>query len=168
MIERKGLTSSAGPEADARRPTPPTPEALARRLLAYEAGAKNSPEELAAAGERAYLRLRERLAVLLGATGFDALWARAMHLAQRKFHSGNDTAAEESFPTRASHAYGLHAAVRGRDSAVVQDNLVVAFASFIRLLFTFIGEELGLHFIRQIWPDLPPDAAESCAEGATQ
>jgi hypothetical protein len=47
-------------------------------------------------------------------------------------------------------------------------NLEVAFASFITLLFTFIGEELSLRFIRQIWPDLPPDAAESRAEGATQ
>ena len=93
------MTSSADKAEDTRRPTPPAPEELARRLLAYEAGEKTSPEELAAAGERAYLRLRERLAVLLGATGFDALWARAMHLAQRKFRSGDDTAAEESFPT---------------------------------------------------------------------
>jgi hypothetical protein len=141
---------------------------LARRLLAYEAGEKKRPEELAAAGERAYLRLRERLAVLLGATGFDALWARAMHLAQPKFRSGDATATEESFPTRASPAYGLHTAVGGRDSAAVHHNLVAAFASFITLLFTFIGEELGFRFIRQIWPDLPPDAAVSRAEEATQ
>jgi hypothetical protein len=86
-----------------------------------------------------------------------------MHMAQPKFAAGDDTAAEEAFPAR---AYGLHAAVRGRDAAVVQQNLAVAFASFITLLFTFIGEELGFHFIRQIWPDLPPDAAESRADGA--
>ena len=159
------MTSSDGNREDTRRPTPPAPEELAGRLLAAEAREKTSPEELAAAGERAYLRLRERLAVLLGPTGFDALWARAMHLAQPKFHSGDDTAAEESVPM---HGYGLHAAVRGRDAAVGQHNLVVAFASFITLLFTFIGEELGFRFIRQIWPDLPPDAAESPAEGATQ
>jgi hypothetical protein len=138
---------------------------LARLLLASEAGERTSPEEFAAAGERAYLRLRERLSVLLGLTGFDALWARAMHLAQPKLRSGDDTAAEESVPM---HGYGLHAAVRGRDSAVGQHNLVVAFASFITLLFTFIGEELSLRFIRQIWPDLPPDAAESYAKGSTQ
>jgi len=53
----------------------------------------------------------------------------------------------------------LQAAVRGRDSAAGHHNLVVTFASFITLLFTFIGEELGFRFIRQIWPDLPPDAA---------
>ena len=159
------MTSSAGKGEDTRQPTPPATEELARQLLASEAGEKKRPEELAAAGERAYLRLRERLAVLLGPTGFDALWARAMHLAQPKFRSGDDTAAEESVPM---HGYALHAAVRGRDSAVGQHNLVVAFASFITLLFTFIGEELSLRFIRQIWPDLSPDAAESRAEGTTQ
>jgi hypothetical protein len=138
---------------------------LARWLLAAEAGTHPSPEEFVAAGERAYLRLRERLAVLLGATGFDALWARAMHMAQPTFRSGDSTATEESFP---AHASGLHAAVRGRDSAVVQQSLEVAFASFITLLFTFIGEELGLRFIRQIWPNLPPDVADSRVDGATQ
>jgi hypothetical protein len=159
------LTGSANNGEDTLRSTPPAPEELARWLLGAEAGENQSPEAFAAAGERAYLRLRERLAVLLGATGFDALWARALHLAQPKFRSGDDTAAEESFPPRSS---GLHAAMRGRDSAMIQYNLVVAFASFIRLLFTFIGEELGFRFIRQIWPNLPPDAAEAPAEGATQ
>jgi hypothetical protein len=150
------LTSSAGAGDDTRRPTPPTPEELARQLLAYEAGEKKSPEELAAAAEQVYLRLRERLAVLLGPTGFDALWARAMHLAQPKFRPEDGATREESLRT---HAYGLQAAVRGRDSAAGHHNLVVTFASFITLLFTFIGEELGFRFIRQIWPDLPPDAA---------
>lgn len=87
-----------------------------------------------------------------------------MHLAQQDSRSDGDTAAEASLRTR---AYGLPATVRGRDSAAVHHNLVVAFASFISLLFTFIGEELGLRFIRQIWPDLSPDAAESPTEGDT-
>jgi hypothetical protein len=151
------LTSSAGKE-DTQQPEPPAPEDVTRWLLAYEAGEKKSPEELAAAGERVYHRLREHLAVVLGSAGFDALWARAIYLAQQKFRSGDETAMAESFPARASRAYGLYAAVRGTDLAVVEHNLVVAFASFITLLFTFIGEELGFRFIHQIWPDLPPDA----------
>ncbi|MDP9312404.1 MAG: hypothetical protein M3R24_16220 [Chloroflexota bacterium] len=61
------------------------PEELARRLLTHEAGGRQSPEELSAAAERAYVRLRERLMVFLGQPGFDSLWARAMHLAQRRF-----------------------------------------------------------------------------------
>ena len=87
-----------------------------------------------------------------------------MHLAQPTFRSGDDTAAEDALPSSAS---GLHAAVRGRDAAAIQHNLVVALTSMITLLFTFIGGELGFHFIRQIWPDLLPDTAESPREGAT-
>jgi hypothetical protein len=36
------------------------------------------------------------------------------------------------------------------------------------LLFTFIGEDLGVRLIYQAWPDLPPDAADAHAEGARQ
>jgi len=68
--------------------TPPAPERLARRLLAYEAGADQTSEELAAAAERTYDRLRARLTVFLGPHGFDSLWARAMLLAGRQLHEG--------------------------------------------------------------------------------
>jgi hypothetical protein len=163
-IRKHPLMSSDGIGADTRPPTPPAPEELARSLLAYEAGEETGSEEIAAAGERVYLRLRGRLAVLLGSTGFDALWARAMHLAQRESHPAGDSVAEEALRMR---VYGLPAVVRGRDSAGVHHNLVVALTSFITLLFTFIGEELGFYFIRQIWPDLSPDAAESHTEGDT-
>src|SRR5687768_4687548 len=156
--------SSDGTGADTRPPTPPAPKELARALLAYEAGEETGPEEIAAAGERVYLQLRGRLAVLLGSTGFDALWARAMHLAQRESHPAGDSVAEEALRMR---VYGLPAVVRGRDSAVVHHHLVVALTSFITLLFTFIGEELGFYFIRQIWPNLPPDMAASHTQGDT-
>jgi hypothetical protein len=162
------LTSSAGKAEYTQEPMPPVPEALARRLIANEAGEKTSPEELAAAGESVYLRLRERLTILFGAAGFDALWARAMHLAQPRFLTTDGTPADEAAAPHAPRAYGLYAAVRGRNSVAAQHNLVVAFASFISLLFTFIGAELGFRFMRQIWPDLPPDAAAARAEEATQ
>ena len=161
------MTRSAVKGETIRLPTPPAPADLARWLLDAEAGQHNDPEALAALGERVYHRLRTHLAVLLGDNGFDALWARAIHLAQPNFRFGDDPTTAESFPPRAAHAYGLYAAVRGYDLAVVQHNLVVAFASLITLLFTFIGAELSLHFIRQLWPDLPQDVAESRADGAT-
>lgn len=161
------MTSSAGKGADTQRPTLAAPEAIAHWLLAAEAGKHNDPEQVADAGERVYHRLRTHLAVLLGTIGFDALWARAIHLAQPRFRVGDDGAMVESFTTRASHVYGLHAAVRGGDSVAVQHNLEVALASFITLLFTFIGAELSLRFIRQLWPDLPLDAVDSRTDGAT-
>lgn len=142
----------------------PDPELLARGLLVAEAGVTTSAEALAAAGEQAYLRLRTRLAALLGARGFDALWFRAISRIQPTLHSEDDPVAADSVPT---DAYGLHTAVRGHALAVVEQTLVSAFASFITLLFTFIGAELGCHFLRQIWPDLPHDAVEPGAEETT-
>jgi len=161
------LTQSADTGVDSQRPTPTVPEAVAHWLLATEAGRHNDPEELAAVGERVYHRLHTHLMVLLGTNGFDALWARAMYLAQPHFRAGDNTATEESLSTQGAHAYGLYAAVRGQAPATIQHNLVAAFASFITLLFTFIGAELSLRFIRQLWPDLPLDATEARADGAT-
>src|SRR5215217_5729103 len=62
----------------------PDPEQMARQFLMAEAGVSQRPEDVAAAGERAYLQLRERLSVFLGHKGFDTLWARAMYLARQK------------------------------------------------------------------------------------
>jgi hypothetical protein len=159
------MLSSAGREADTPQPTPPRSEKLARRLLRSEAGDHPSPEELAVLAARAYTRLRARLAVFLGEQGFDALWRRAIHLARREFHTWDDAADEEASPPLPP---GLHSAVRGRDAAEAHADLIAAFASFIALLFTFIGEDLGIRLIYQAWPDLPPDAADAHAEGATQ
>jgi hypothetical protein len=77
------VTSATKNVEDTQSATRLAPAALARWLLANEIGEQPSLEAIAAAGERTYLRMRERLAVLLGTTGFDALWARASHVAQR-------------------------------------------------------------------------------------
>jgi hypothetical protein len=161
---RKPFVTSATKNMENTQPaTQPTPAALARWLLTNEIGEQPGLEAIAAAGERAYLRMRERLAVLLGTTGFDALWARAIHVAQREFCTTGNAAAE----VFSTHMGQFQVVVRGHDAETVQHNLVVVFASFITLLFTFIGEELGLRFLRQIWPNLPPDTAESQAKGTT-
>jgi hypothetical protein len=142
----------------------PTPETLARQLLAAEFGDAKSTAAFAAAGERAYLRLRARLATLFGATGFDALWARAMSLAQRQ-DQPEDAPRRPQSP--APVGSGLAAAVRDRAPLAAQQYLIVIFTNFISLLFTFIGEPLGTRFMRQIWPQLPPYAADSRAEETT-
>ena len=54
-----------------------------------------------------------------------------------------------------------------RCADAIQYNLAVAFASFMTLLFTFIGQELGLRFMYQIWPDLSPEATTARAEEPT-
>lgn len=159
------MTSSSDTGESTRQPKLRSAEGLADRLLAAEIGAQKSPEDVAAAGERAYLQLRIYLAPLVGHTGFDALWARAMCLAQSKFSAGDGSIAEQTVPLSAS---GLLAIVHGREVAVVEHNLVIAFASFNRLLFSFIGEELGRSFIQQIWPTLLDDAEDLPGQESTK
>jgi hypothetical protein len=106
---------------------------LARWLLTHEAGDDPSPEALAAAAERVHVRLREGLIVFLGQSGFDSLWARAMHIARR---------------------------VSERDAAEAQEIPIAALASFITLLFTFVGAALGVRLIHHVWPELPVGGAD--------
>lgn len=156
------MGSSVGNKAqDERRPA--TPAALALLLLTHEAGAQADAAVLAAAGARAYTKLRAQLVVFLGQTGFDALWHRAMYLARQAFPWWDEAAAEP--PDMLPH--GLHAALQGRDAATAKELLVAALASFVALLWTFIGENLGVRLIYQTWPDLPPPTAGVEGEEAT-
>ncbi len=121
---------------------PPVPEAVARWLLAHEAAGNPSPEAVAAAAERVRGRLREGLSVFLGPTGFDSLWARAIHLAQQ---TSSEAANEGRDPSVA----------RRHDGSEAHDALIAALTSFLTLLFTFVGAVLGVRLIRHVWPDMP-------------
>lgn len=157
------MVSSAGEKAGATQPNQPLPERLARRLLRFEAADHLSPEELIALVALVYIRLRTHLTVFLGEQGFDALWRRAIYLVQPQFHQWNDATGEESITLPP----GLHKTVFGGDAAEAQARLVATFTSFITLLFTFIGEDLGVRLIDQAWPHSPPDAVDVQIEGAT-
>src|SRR5688500_17140821 len=63
--------------------TPSIPQAVAQWIRLQAAGADAGADALAAAAEAVQCRLRAGLTVFLGPTGFDSLWARAMHLEQR-------------------------------------------------------------------------------------
>jgi hypothetical protein len=143
---------------------PPLAERLARRLLRAEA-ADPAPSFAASAATatQAYAQLRAHLALFLGENGFDALWRRAIYLA-RHASAGWADVADDGL---AAHLPpGLQAALCADDAAATHARLTTAFAAFIALLFTFIGEDLGLRLLYQAWPDLPPDAADAPAERA--
>ena len=131
--------------------TPPVPEALARWLLSTEAEGTPSPDAWRAAAERVHVRLREGLSVFLGPTGFDSLWARAMHLARPTPLAPADAGGDGS----TALLPGWPAWARPRDASEAHDVLLAALASFITLLFTFVGAALGARLIRRVWPDLP-------------
>jgi hypothetical protein len=127
----------------------PVAQELARRLLAHEAGARQRPEELAAAIERIHRRLCQTLAQLIGPAGFNALFARALHLAQATSPALVRVTADEQV------AIGLQGAREfaiAHDSFTVQTGFVSILAHFIGLLIRFVGEELTVHLIREAWP----------------
>ncbi len=127
----------------------PTPADLGRWLLSHEAVENESPAALVAAADHAHARLRASLSVFLGQAGFDSLWARAQSLAQPSIASVGDSVARE-----AAHrlgALGWSATLNGRSVDETRDVVLAAFTSFITLLFTFIGAELGARLIYQAW-----------------
>mgnify|MGYP005870018033 CR=1 FL=1 len=126
---------------------------LARRLLAQEAAGRCSPPALAEATERACQKLRQRIALLLGQAGFHALLTRALQLAaaEAPFLQGVRVDGEAAGPLP-----GLRESVAGRDRGEAAAGLAAVLASFIGLLTTFIGRNLGLRLVYEVWPELAP------------
>lgn len=156
------MERNAGSEEGGPGRQPPAPEALARQVLATEAATHQRTDDMPATAGLAYDRLRARLSVFLGEVGFDALWARALALTRRAFPAAGAVSEEHT----AALPPGLAAAVAGHDAAETAAILHAAFANFFTLLFSFIGPEISLRLLRQLWPDLPRDAADMSGERA--
>jgi len=105
------------------------------------------------AAEAAYDQLHARLVVSLGDLGFEALWARAIHLAVRRI---TPPAPAPSAP----YPVALRALVRQCDRDQTAALLLDVFASFFHVLATFIGEPLMFLIIDQLWPALCASTAD--------
>jgi hypothetical protein len=129
----------------------PTVLDLAQGLLGYESAARNSSEEKTPAVFRVSEKLRRPLSTLAGATGFRALLARALTLA--KVHVSVLSAVQvkpDGSLEGLSEVHNNEAAQAG----------VMLIAQLVGLLNAFIGEELTLHLLVDLWPDLPVFVAE--------
>lgn len=151
------------PDEGTKLPPPTVPEHLARWLLTHEAGGQASPLDSVAAAERVYTRLRTGMIVFLGPTGVDSMWRRALFLAQQttQWPVGGDAVVAGSLP------FGLPLDGNGQAATEAPALHLAAFTSFFTLLFTFVGAELGLRLIRQVWPELPLAEAGSQIGAAT-
>lgn len=134
---------------------------LARRLFAREAKRSRAPAALAEAMEKSCRRLHERLDPLIGTGGFRALLARALHLATKDF-PWLDAVRVEEHPS--CELKGLREAVKGSDAAAVNGALVLVLANIIWLLVTFIGEDITLGLVRDVWPEMETGAAVSASK----
>lgn len=133
--------------------TPPTPEDVARWLLATEEGPTSTPDLLADSARRLYLELRAGLAVFVGPTGFDSLWARAMHAA----HGAQPPDARGGAVPTVTLPPGVPAIVLVHDAVAAREVLIRTFASVFGLLFRLLGPALALHLLREVWPGLLAD-----------
>ena len=98
--------------------------------------------------------MHERLAPLISSTGFSTLFTRALKLATRDCPVLAEVtiSVERDFavthlplPSNADHSHELAAA------------LALVLAHFIWLLVNFIGGNLGLGAVCEIWPEVPFD-----------
>ncbi len=116
---------------------------VAERLLRYEAVAK-TPET---AAFRVSEKLRHLLSTLLGAAGFRALLARALHLAKAR---APELSAVE-VKTDGSLA-GLSKVLRHSRSTPTAKAEVMLITELLALLDTYIGEALMLRLVQDVWP----------------
>lgn len=129
---------------------------LARWLLGHEMRDRQDLPALVEAAETTCQKLSQRLARLVTAAGSRALIARALHLASADFPFLAGVQAG-SPPER--YLEGLGERVQGVEPARAREGVAMVLASVLGLLATFIGDELTLRLVRDVWPDAQLDGA---------
>jgi hypothetical protein len=125
---------------------------MTQHLLAYEAGAGNSAGTNTPPAFRVAEKLRRPLSTLLGAAAFRALLARALALAK----------------ARVPGLGGLQVKPDGALEGLIDDRTPEAgapvIAQLLSLLGLFIGEDITLRLVVDIWPELSPFDVEPYGE----
>jgi hypothetical protein len=123
---------------------------LARRLIAYEARGNRLSETKSTVAFPVCEKLRPHLATLVGNAGYRALLARALALAHAEVSwlRAVQVKADGSLDAPAE----LHARV---DPKQFVEGSVVLDAQLLGLMVAFIGENLTLRLVREVWPKVP-------------
>ena len=122
---------------------------LSQCLIAYETRGNKSSETKTPAACLVGEKLRPHLATLMGNVGFRALLLRALALANtdvpwlRAVHVKADGSLE-----------GLDELTTQVDPDEIFEGCVVLLAQLLGLLVAFIGENLTLRLVRDVWPKL--------------
>lgn len=131
------------------RATPKTRD-FAERLIAHETRENRSSETKTPAAFLVGEKLRPQLATLMGDVGFRALLSRALALANaevpwlRAVHVDADGSFE-----------GADKLGPQVDPDEIFEGCVILLAELLGLLVAFIGEELTLRLVLEVWPKLP-------------
>jgi hypothetical protein len=128
---------------------------LAERLINYETRGNKSSETKIPAACLVSQKLQPHLATLMGNLGFRALLSRALALASveapwlRAIHVKADGSFE-----------GLDEVDGKVDPDEIFEGCVVLLAQLLGLLVAFIGEDLTLRLVGEVWPKLPRNMGE--------
>jgi hypothetical protein len=125
---------------------------FAERLVALESGATPFKAAQAPASFMVCEKLRPQLSTLMGNAGFRALLSRALSLANAEVPSLGGIRVK---PDGSLEGVGEIAAKIGPEE--IAQSGVVLVAQLLGLLVAFIGENLTMHLVREVWPKLPLD-----------
>ena len=133
---------------------------LATWLLLHEAVDRD--DSAAGGALRVWVKLSARLARIFTVSGCDALATRALYLAQADFPAlaaaiGGPSPGLDNLPRALAETAETEAS---EAAAAVLGNVIA-------LLVTFIGEELALRTIRDVWPGAPVLAFEQAGQEAS-
>jgi len=134
---------------------------LARRVVFHETAGHETATDLAIGIERMFQRLRELVANLVGDAGFGAVLARASSLNKRAC-PWLETSAIVVGPIVVFS--GLAAVVEREGAARVTGCTTHVLSDILGLLSRFVGEDLTLQLVNEVWKDLPKETAPGSPE----
>jgi len=123
---------------------------LAKRLMAYETGGNKSSGTKTPVAFHCCEKLRPHLATLMGDGGFRALLSRALADAEVPWLRAVHVKADGSLE-------GLEELHVQLDLDEFFEGRIVLLTQLLGLLVAFIGENLTLRLVREVWPNVPLD-----------
>ncbi len=135
------------------RTVAPVARVLADQIILGEAESTPNPAFVADALQRASARLRWRLVVLVGTTGFAALLSRAIRLAQEDYPDLKVVTLNAS-GDGVLRGLDVYVTATGADQTATTAGLLAIIAHLIGLLITFIGEDIAVRLVHEALPEL--------------
>ena len=139
-----------------RRATPQMRE-LAKRLIAHDTKRKKSPALTDPEAFQVCEKLRPQLSALMGSGGFHALLARALALAQKEAPALRAVRVNANGNLRKHRRRFTRATRRGQ---IFRWPGRPSWPSCSGLLAAFIGENLTLRLLREVWPKVVFDDSD--------
>jgi hypothetical protein len=126
---------------------------LSDGLLEQETIAEPDPVGPAVAAEHICQKLAPGVSRLVSPAGFQAILSRALHIARAEFPCLKGVRAGIA---PATCLEGMSEHVHDIDTGEAVKELLAVLGTLIDLLVRFIGEDLTLRLVREVWPELPP------------